>query len=111
MEIDFVRIGNVRSAADGDLGWDGMPRPDGLVDSEDNCPTVWNASQADENLNGIGDVCEDIDGDAIPNFLRQLPGSQQLPPARRQPRRPRRRLRHRTRPRLLPAAGCAGGKI
>jgi hypothetical protein len=39
------------------------PRPvdgdsDGLVDSEDNCPTVPNPTQADCNDDGIGDACE-----------------------------------------------------
>lgn len=35
---------------------------DGITDGEDNCPTVSNASQADLNNNGIGDVCESLHG-------------------------------------------------
>lgn len=31
---------------------------DGVTDDGDNCPTVANADQADENSNGIGDACE-----------------------------------------------------
>ena len=31
---------------------------DGICDSDDNCPSIANASQADSNANGIGDACE-----------------------------------------------------
>jgi len=31
---------------------------DGIVDLEDNCPMTFNPEQADENENGVGDVCE-----------------------------------------------------
>jgi len=31
---------------------------DGVVDGEDNCPSVANADQADSNNNGVGDACE-----------------------------------------------------
>jgi hypothetical protein len=31
---------------------------DGIPNSEDNCPTVSNPDQSDQNGNGIGDVCE-----------------------------------------------------
>jgi cysteine-rich repeat protein len=33
---------------------------DGVADSEDNCPNVPNANQADSNGNGVGDACETI---------------------------------------------------
>ena len=36
---------------------------DGVPDAEDNCPLLMNLDQADENGNGIGDVCELEDGD------------------------------------------------
>src|SRR5262245_58854852 len=35
---------------------------DGIIDSVDNCPTIFNPSQVDENHNGIGDLCEPIVG-------------------------------------------------
>ena len=31
---------------------------DGIPDSEDNCPTIYNPDQLDANENGIGDICE-----------------------------------------------------
>ena len=39
---------------------------DGIIDSLDNCPTVYNPDQLDSNTNGIGDACESIPG--IPEF-------------------------------------------
>jgi hypothetical protein len=43
---------------------------DGIVDSEDNCPTDANADQADADADGIGDVCDDTDN--TPKTDRQL---------------------------------------
>lgn len=33
---------------------------DWVPDHEDNCPLVWNADQADEDGNGVGDACEPL---------------------------------------------------
>jgi lysophospholipase L1-like esterase len=38
---------------------------DGIPDSFDNCPTAPNPSQADWNNDGIGDACQDSDGDSL----------------------------------------------
>jgi hypothetical protein len=42
---------------------------DGVPDSVDNCLNVPNPSQTDFNLNGIGDACEDSDGDGLSDAL------------------------------------------
>jgi hypothetical protein len=55
---------------------------DGWADDADNCPTVYNPSQADSNQDGVGDACEpqpppppplDSDGDGIPNISDNCP--------------------------------------
>ncbi len=32
---------------------------DGIVDADDNCPRLQNADQTDDNMNGLGDLCEE----------------------------------------------------
>jgi hypothetical protein len=38
---------------------------DGVHDQLDNCPLVSNSDQADSDGNGIGDACQDVDGDGF----------------------------------------------
>ena len=39
-----------------------------MADADDNCPEVSNADQADQDEDGLGDVCDDdVDGDGVPN--------------------------------------------
>lgn len=38
---------------------------DGVADSSDNCSAIANPDQADRNLNGTGDACEDADKDGL----------------------------------------------
>ena len=74
MEIDFIRFGYSATAKDGDKSCDGKTvQPDGWPDSEDNCPTVPNPTQEDGNGDGVGDACEDFDGDKAPNLCDNCP--------------------------------------
>ena len=55
-----------------------LPQPDadddGIADADDNCPDTANTDQADEDNNGIGDVCDvDRDGDGILNDVDNCP--------------------------------------
>jgi len=70
----YWEIGNCADEVDNDL--DGLIDAkdpgcgpdqdfDYVPDAEDNCPTVWNPEQTDTNGNGVGDECEDSDGDGI----------------------------------------------
>jgi len=57
-----VLTGKTVSSAPAEMTWtpaDGDN--DGVADDRDNCPTVTNSDQADQNLNGIGDACETAD--------------------------------------------------
>lgn len=38
---------------------------DGIADISDNCPSVTNASQSDDDDDGIGNACDDTDGNAV----------------------------------------------
>ena len=43
---------------------------DGVPDTRDNCPAIYNPDQADMDHDGIGNACDDdVDGDGIPNDL------------------------------------------
>ena len=47
---------------------------DGILDSDDNCPTTVNTDQADLDRDGLGDVCDDDrDGDGVPNSRDNCP--------------------------------------
>jgi len=48
---------------------------DGVVDVEDNCPLTPNPTQADQDNDGIGDVCDDSDGDGLMDSEDACPNS------------------------------------
>jgi hypothetical protein len=73
IEIEFVRISNSAEAKDTDKDCKGKERPDGWIDAEDNCKTVFNPFQEDGNGDGIGDACEDYDGDNVINACDNCP--------------------------------------
>lgn len=73
VDIDFIRFSNTARPFDTDKGCDGKPQPDGFVDAEDNCPALFNPDQKDGDENGVGDDCEDFDGDNVPNKCDNCP--------------------------------------
>lgn len=70
---------------------------DGVEDGMDNCPTTANPDQADDNHNGIGNVCEmtglpDADRDGRPDTMGHLPHGLERQSRRRRPRWCRQRV-------------------
>jgi hypothetical protein len=48
---------------------------DGVLDTDDNCPTIPNRAQLDSNVDGIGDACQsDLDFDGLDDQLDPCPG-------------------------------------
>ena len=59
----------------GDIGFTAVDSDsDGVFDSTDNCPSIFNDDQLDTDGDGIGDVCdEDDDDDGVPDSSDAFP--------------------------------------
>ncbi|HMI87749.1 MAG TPA: thrombospondin type 3 repeat-containing protein, partial [Polyangiaceae bacterium] len=73
IDIEFIKIGNSTETADIDKNCQGKYQLDGYMGAEDNCPNYFNPSQIDANGDGVGDDCEDYDGDKVINACDNCP--------------------------------------
>jgi hypothetical protein len=75
IEIEFIRVSWIAATnlKDSDLGCNKEGQADGWLDLEDNCKALYNPDQADGNGDGVGDACEDYDGDNVVNRCDNCP--------------------------------------
>lgn len=73
LEIDFIRVGNLKDEIEEDFTCDKVSKYDGWVNTIDNCIGFYNPDQIDENNNRRGDACEDFDGDGLLNACDNCP--------------------------------------
>jgi hypothetical protein len=77
VDVEFIRFytgpGDTDGACPTAGAEKGAPMPDGWPDMVDNCPKLFNPDQADSNGDGIGDACEDYDGDNTLNACDNCP--------------------------------------
>jgi len=75
LDIEFIRFAWVKpeDLGDKDASCAGVPKPDGFINTEDNCPNEYNPLQEDADGNGIGDACEDYDQDGTGNLCDNCP--------------------------------------
>jgi hypothetical protein len=75
VEVEYIRFSNTAwgNLKDSDQSCTKTPLGDGWLDIEDNCKSHWNPGQEDGNGDGVGDACEDYDGDNVVNACDNCP--------------------------------------
>lgn len=73
IELEFIKVGFSDNVKDTDKSCAEVDQADGWLDVEDNCPRLFNPAQEDGNNDGVGDACEDYDGDNKLNSCDNCP--------------------------------------